>query len=142
MRAAARRLRVRPGRRGQWLLLWAVAWICWGYGVVAEPLSDQRAFRFLTQAAPLHCWAWVWIGSGVISAAFSFVRPPWDWPGFIVALLPPLAWAMSYFVAGAVGDYPRGLYAGLLWLALAAAVLNSSRTREHSVPHVERPVGT
>lgn len=135
MCAAARRLRARLGRRGQWLLLWSVAWICWGYGVVAAPLPDVRPFRLLLQFAPLHCWAWVWLGAGIITAAVSLARPPWDWPGFIVALVPPLTWSMSYFVAGALGDYPRGLWAGLLWLALAAAVLQSSRTREHSVPH-------
>lgn len=142
MRAAARRLRTRLGRRGQWLILWAVAWICWGYGVVAAPLPDPRPFRLLTTAAPLHCWAWVWIGAGIIVAGCSLLRPPLDWPGFIVALVPPLTWAMSYFVAGALGDYPRGLWAGLLWLALAAAVLQSSRTREHSVPHSRKTGGT
>ncbi|MGC5400221.1 hypothetical protein ACPXCP_31330 [Streptomyces sp. DT20] len=142
MRAAARRLRTRLGRRGQWLILWAVAWICWGYGVVAAPIPDPAPFRLLTTAAPLHDWAWVWIGAGIIVAGCSLLRPPWDWPGFIVALVPPLTWAMSYFVAGALGDYARGPWAGLLWLALAAAVMQSSRTREHSVPHSRKTGGT
>ncbi|WP_329307047.1 hypothetical protein OG322_26660 [Streptomyces sp. NBC_01260] len=48
-----------------------------------------------------------------------------------MALLPPLTWAMSYFVAGVLGDYPRGPWAGLLRLALAAAVFGGVRSSRH-----------
>ncbi|MFM9566106.1 hypothetical protein [Streptomyces turgidiscabies] len=142
MCAAALRLRALLGRRGTWLLLWGCGWICWGYGTVAEPQTDQRGLRLLIAIAPLHCWAWVWIGTGIITLAFSVLRTPRDWPGFIVALIPPLAWSVSYFAAGITGALDRGPWAGTLWLIIAGAVLKSSLTREHSVPHPRKTGAT
>lgn len=141
MSAAARFVRLRLGRRGQWLVIWGLGWIAYGYGTVAEPQTDRRGLALVTTWAPLHCWAWVWIGSGVLALVCAAVRPPWDWPGFYLATIPPLVWSISYFTSGATADLARGPYAGGLWLVIAAGVLNSSRTREHSVPHSRKPRG-
>lgn len=135
MRAAAQRIASRLGRRGHWLILWGVGWIAYGYGTVSEPQTDRRGLGLVTTLAPLHCWAWGWIGAGTLALAFAWLPAPWDWPGFILAVFPPLMWATSYFTAGATGGLPRGPYAGGLFLVIALAVVLSSLTREYSVPH-------
>lgn len=138
MCAAARRARALLGRRGPWLILWGLGWIAYGYGTVAEPVADRRGLRLVAAIAPLHCWAWVWVACGTVCLAHAVSCPPWDWPGFIIGMIPPLTWSVSYFTAGITGSYPRGPYAGGLWLVIAAAVLYSSTTREYSVPHARK----
>jgi hypothetical protein len=55
-----------PGRRGSFLVVMGLGMICWGVGMVVEPpLPD--GLHLLTRIAPLHCWAGVWVLSGLVT---------------------------------------------------------------------------
>lgn len=126
MRArAARWFSGRLGRRGPFLVFLGVGKVCWGVGVIVEPPRTE-GLQLLTQVAPLHCWAWVWILFGLAtfaSAWLHFARDTW---GFVAASVPPACWAFAYGWAGLADGYGRGLWifvwymtshCGVIWCA-------------------------
>ncbi|MFJ2000245.1 hypothetical protein [Streptomyces chartreusis] len=115
----------RLGRRGPFLVFMGVGKVCWGVGMVVEP-PPTRGLGLLTQFAPLHCWAWVWIFAGLVTFASAWLRFTQDRWGFVIASVPPTLWAFTYGWAWVVGDYARGMWVfvwymtshcGVIWCA-------------------------
>lgn len=138
MRAVVRRLQARLGRRGTILLILGVGKICFGVGVIAEPPSI-RGLDLLLRYAPLCAWAMVWIAAGVVVVVAAFLPVGADRGGFIVALIPPMIWAVAYGTAAAEGIYPRGWFVAGWFLTSHIGVISWAGTvPEHSVPHSEQ----
>jgi hypothetical protein len=98
---------------------------CFGVSLIVEP-PLTLGLRTLTQFAPLHCWAWVWILAGMATFTCAWLRFGQDGWGFVAASVPPALWAFAYGWAGVLGDYPRGLWiftwymtshCGVIWCA-------------------------
>jgi hypothetical protein len=114
-----------PGRRGSFLVFMGVGKVCWGVGLIVEPPAID-GLRLLTQFAPLHCWALVWIAAGSTAFASAWLRFGRDRWGFVAASVPPALWAFAYGWAGLVDGYARGLWifgwyitshCGVIWCA-------------------------
>jgi hypothetical protein len=137
--AAARRLTRALGRRGVALLILGAGKVCFGIGVFAAPQPDPRGLSLLTDYAPLHCWAWVWVLCGAITFASAFLRIGRDRWGFVAALLPPALWGVAYAVGAANGEYVRGWYV-FGWYATShvGLIVWAAAVPEHSVPHPRR----
>lgn len=132
---AVLRLRQHLGRRGAFLLILGVGKVCWGVGWIAAPVTDPDGLDLLTSVAPLHCWAWLWISSGVVMLGMAWLRVGRDWAGFAIALVPPTIWALAYVVAVITGDYPRGGYVAVWYLTShVGVILWASGVPEYSVP--------
>ncbi|AZM54177.1 hypothetical protein DMA15_17690 [Streptomyces sp. WAC 01529] len=136
MRAAARRLRARLGRRGIALVLLGLAKICYGLGFALQPDPNPVGLGLLTRWADLRCWSSVWIVCGAITFGFAWLRVGRDGLGFMAAVVPPIVWGGAYLWGAVLGDYPRGL-AIAAWYAIGhvGLILWASGVPEHSVPH-------
>ncbi|MFC5144305.1 hypothetical protein [Streptomyces aureoversilis] len=104
----ARRLRSLLGRRGTFLLIIGIGKMCWGAGFLLAPQPSPQGLALLTDVAPLHCWAWIWLLAGAVTAGCAFVQVGRDKAGFVTALIPPGLWAIAYATAVVNGDYARG----------------------------------
>lgn len=142
---AVRRLRQHLGRRGAFLLILGVGKVCWGAGFIIEPQPHPVGLDLLTDRAPLHCWAWLWIICGIVMLGMAWLRVGRDWLGFAVALVPPTVWALAYAVATIAGDYSRGGYVAIWYLTShVGVILWASGVPEYSVPptpHTRRGTG-
>lgn len=135
---AVRRVRKLAGRRGAFLVIVGVGQICWGAGMVVDPPS-ATGLRLLTSVAPLHCWAWVWVIAGVAAASSAILPVGRDGIGFAAALIPPAAWAITYAVAAVSGDFSRGGFVAVWYLASHVGVtLWAAALPEYSVPKMSR----
>lgn len=122
-------------RRAPALALLGVGQICWGVGYAAAPGAPTRGLEGLLALMPLHCWAVVWILSGVFTLACSRLPVGRDRWRFAGAAGLPLVWGASYGWEWISDGYGRGgvvlvwylcMYVGMaLWAA--------------SVPHFELP---
>ncbi len=132
---AARQCRRALGRRGTALLILGIGKIAYGIGFVLEPLPSTRGLEVLTRYAPVHCWGWVWVWCGAITAGSAFLQVGRDRWGFVAALVPPTLWGTSYGVSFLAGTYPRG-WATFAWYATShvALIVWASRVPE------ERPL--
>ncbi|MFI9235757.1 hypothetical protein [Streptomyces sp. NPDC053079] len=139
MRAAAWRLRKRLGRRGTFLLIIGVGKVCWGAGFILTPQPNPQGVSLLTDIAPLHCWAWLWVLAGLVTGGSAFVRVGRDGLGFVAALIPPALWATAYLVAAVSGEFSRGLWVALWYLTShVGAIMWASTVPEYSVPPAPR----
>lgn len=136
MRAVVARVLCRHlGRRGVPLLILGIGKICWGASFIVTP-SSGVGLGLLTRYAPLHCWAWVWILAGIVTATSAFVPIGRDGAGFAAAIIPPLLWALAYGVGAATGEYTRGLWICIWYMTShVGVILWASAVPEHSVPH-------
>ena len=124
MRAAARRLTRRLGRRGALLSMKGVIATLYGSGQLVEPVRDTRGLRLLLKLGPLEVWGWAWITAGVIALVCAWLPPRRDWPGFLAVWAITAPWSMSYLVAWwPLGEYPRGWVASLIFGAFGAVCL-------------------
>lgn len=141
MRAAARRLSARLGRRGRVLLILGIGKICWGAGFVTQPPPDDTGLELLTRLCALSHWGWLWIACGVICCASAGLRVGRDKWGFVAALVPPTVWATAYAVSFLAGVYyPRGIFL-FIWYATShvAFIVWASRVPEEApVPAARR----
>ncbi len=132
---AARWLRARLGRRGAFLLLIGIGKVCWGVGYIAAPQPPSQGLRILTDIAPMHCWAMVWVLAGLITAGAAFVKVGRDWAGYAAALVPPTLWATAYMVAAVSGGYTRGIFVAIWYLTShIGVILWASAVPEYEVP--------
>ncbi|WP_225825569.1 hypothetical protein [Streptomyces naphthomycinicus] len=115
----------RLGRRGPFLVFMGVGKVCWGISMIVEPPRTD-GLQLLTHAAPLHCWATVWILFGLATFASAWLRFTRDAWGFVAASVPPTLWAFAYGWAGLMDGYGRGLWifiwymtshCGVIWCA-------------------------
>ena len=140
MRRAAARLRLHLGRRGTILVILGAGKVCYGVGYIAVPPSSTRGLELLTGAAPLHCWAWVWIVAGTVTFGAAWLPVGRDVAGFLAALAPPALWAAAYLWSTVSGDYARGAWlAGWYLTSHIGVILWASTVPEYSVPPT-RPV--
>ncbi|MFJ8208082.1 hypothetical protein [Streptomyces sp. NPDC096033] len=136
---AARRLRKRLGRRGHFLVIIGGGKTSWGAGMIVDPPSTP-GLSILTSAAPLHCWAWLWIVAGAVTMASAFVQVGRDGIGFIAALVPPAVWALAYATAALDGEFSRGIFVAVWYLTSHVGVIMwAAATPEYSVPPPPRP---
>lgn len=112
----------RLGRRGPFLLFMGIGKICWGVGLIVEPPSTL-GLDLLTQYAPLHCWAWVWILAGMATFTSAWLKFSQDSLGFVAASIPPTLWAFAYGWAGLLGDYARGLWVFVWYISSHCGVI-------------------
>jgi hypothetical protein len=136
--AAVERMTRRWGRRGPFLLFLGAGEAFFGLGVIVTPPS-QAGLGLLTGIAPLHCWAWVWIIAGAITASSAFVRFGHDGRGFLAASVPPTLWAFAYGWAAATDSYPRGVWI-FLWYITAHCGVIWCASRVPPEPGAGRPV--
>lgn len=139
MRAAARRLKKRLGRRGTFLLIVGIGKTCWGASFLVDPPNPQ-GLQLLTDICSLRHWAWLWILAGLVTGGSAFLRVGRDLYGFVAALIPPTVWAIAYSVAFVSGDYSRGGFVAVWYLTShVGVILWAATVPEHSVPHAPRP---
>lgn len=109
IRAAARRLRKRLGRRGTILLLKGLMALLYGYGQLIQPLPDKRGLHLLLHWIPFHVWAIAWMCAGATALICAWLGQRRDWPGFMAVWLISVPWALAYLVSWwPLGDNPRG----------------------------------
>lgn len=139
MRAAARRLRQRLGRRGIFLLIIGTGKTCWGISFLVDPPADH-GLQLLTDVCSLRHWAWLWIIAGLVTGTSAFLRIGRDRYGFVAALIPPTVWAVAYTAAVVTGTYSRGAYVAVWYLTShVGVILWAATVPEYSVPHLPRP---
>lgn len=132
------RVRQRLGRRGVPLVLLGAGKIGWGIGFVAAPATDRRALAGVTAVMPLTAWACVWVGAGVIAIAAAFQPVGRDRWGYIVAVLPPGAWALGHFYAAVEFHYLRALFIGLWYLlSHTLLILWAASVAEYALPRMK-----
>lgn len=122
MRAAAQRMSRRWGRRGPFLLFLGAGEVFFGVGVIANPPSE-KGLGLITAAAPLHCWAWLWILAGVVTFCSAFVQFGRDGWGFLAASVPPALWAFAYGWGTVTDAYPRGAWIFLWYITSHCGVI-------------------
>lgn len=130
----SRRIGLRLGRRGAFLLAFGTAWAVYGCGLLSAgpTFAQSRGLTVLTRIAPIDVWSWLWIVAGLVALATAFVASPGgDTAGFVGAVLPPLAWAVAYLLAWLLGDYPRGWITAGPWAAIAVTAMIAAGTPEH-----------
>lgn len=136
---AARRLWLKLGRRGTFLLIIGVGKTCWGLSFLVDP-PDDRGLQLLTRHCDLRHWSWLWIICGIITAVSAFLKVGRDRTGFVAALLPPAVWATAYTSALISGEYSRGAYVAIWYLTShVGVILWAATVPEHSVPPSPRP---
>lgn len=130
--AATRR---RVGRRGVPLLLLGLGKVSWGIGFIAAPTSDRRGMSTLLWLLPLSGWAWVWVTAGVVAIGCAFLPEGRDRWGYVVAVMPPLAWALGYAWGALAEQYLRAVFIGLWYLLThALLILWAASVAEYSLP--------
>lgn len=140
MRAAARRLKKRLGRRGTFLLILGVGKTCYGLSLLLDPPASSPGLHLLTNLCSLRHWSWLWIIAGLVTGASAFLRVGRDLYGFVAALVPPTVWAIAYTAAVVSGQYSRGLWVAIWYLTShVGVILWAATVPEYSVPHTPRP---
>ncbi|MDT0441786.1 hypothetical protein [Streptomyces johnsoniae] len=133
--ATARRVRVRVGRRGTFLLVVGLGELVWGLQYLLDPMPNPRGLALLTDAAPLHAWAWLWIAAGAVAAVAACVRIGGDWTGFAALLTPPTVWTAAYVAGAFSGSYGQGLWVAVYYATTHVGVcLWASAMPEYAVP--------
>lgn len=142
MRAAARRLTRRLGRRGALLTLKGTIATLYGYGQLVEPVGDRRGLTLLLKMMPIQAWGAAWIAAGMIALACAWVPPRRDWPGFLAVWAVTAPWSMAFLVAWwPLGEYPRGWVAALIFGAFGAVCLVAIGWDEPPRTRQEAPSG-
>lgn len=139
MRAAARRLGQRLGRRGAALVLLGSGKMCFGTGYLLTPAPNPRGLDLLTRFADIRVWAGLWVVCGAVTFAAGWLRVGRDGAGFVAALLPPFVWGSAFLWGAFNGDYPRGL-AVFGWYATShiGMILWAASVPEFEMPHLAR----
>ncbi|MGW1998213.1 hypothetical protein [Embleya sp. NPDC001921] len=141
MRLAAARARQRLGRRGAFLAIYGAAQVFWGVGFIVLP-PTPAGLALLTDALPLHCWAWLWILGGAAAFASAWLRVGRDAVGYGAAMIPLGIWAFAYLWASMSGEYARGGWVAGWYLGHIGVVLWASSVPEYSVPPRRRDPGS
>ena len=140
MRAAARRLKKRLGRRGGFLLIFGVGKTSYGLSLLLDPPASSPGLQLLTNVCSLRHWSWLWIIAGLVTGASAFLRVGRDLYGFVAALVPPTVWAIAYTAAVVSGQFSRGAYVAIWYLTShCGVILWAATVPEYSVPHLPRP---
>jgi hypothetical protein len=124
MRAAARQLSRRLGRRGALLTMKGIIATLYGYGQIIQPLPDRRGLRLLLEVMPLHAWGGAWMAAGITALICAWLPPGRDWPGYLAVWAITAAWAMANLVSWwPLGENPRGWIGALVFGAFGAVCL-------------------
>ena len=124
MRAVARRLGRRLGRRGTILLLKGTIAVLYGYGQLTQPIPDRRGLRLLLALMPLGGWAAAWMAAGLVALVCAWLPARRDWPGYLAVWAITAPWSMGYLVAWwPLGEYERGWIPAAIFGAFGAVCL-------------------
>lgn len=114
------------GRRGAFLVLFAVVYALIGYSYLTLSPASVKAVRmslhWALNVAPLPVWGWVWIATAVIAAASGLFAPGRKAAGFVAGVVMPVLWGLANLAAWISRDVPRGWVSAAIYAALAAAV--------------------
>lgn len=113
------------GRRGAFLVLFAVAYACIGFSYAVAPSSPSRiaALQWLTTHVEVELLGLPWLIAAVLSARAAFLAPPHDRLGFVALFVAPSLWGVLYAVSWLVGDSVSGWVSAILYETIATAVL-------------------
>lgn len=123
MAGLLRRLDVLVGFRGSFLLVLAVvdALTAWSLANPPEEIPATSFMTFIRQLAPLQVWAGLWLGVGLVCAAYAFRAV--DWPAFLAAALLKLGWIALLLIAWQFADVERGWVSATQWVVAGVLVL-------------------
>ncbi|WP_406418463.1 hypothetical protein [Streptomyces sp. NBC_01614] len=138
-RRVARRLGRALGRRGAFLLSFGMVWGLIGYGQLVSPQPDQRGLKLLLNRVPLEVWGWLWIAAGLVAVVSAFLPQGSDRFGYAALYLMVTPWIVSYLVAWAQGNFPRGWVASALYGGLAIGIMVVAGWGEPPRPKREEP---
>lgn len=137
LRAAARRLRKRLGRRGRILLAFGGMQVLYGYGIASDPrYGVVRGVGVLTHMwglrVPMSVWGGVWMVCGTIAMAMAWeIRASRDTWGYAALTLPMLLWSGANFVAWATQEYPQAWTSVATWGAFVYIAMLINRWPEY-----------
>jgi uncharacterized membrane protein YeaQ/YmgE (transglycosylase-associated protein family) len=123
VRAVARRVGHRVGRRGAILALKGTMALLYGYSQLVEPMANTVSIRLLLLGLPQHGWAWLWMTAGLLALVSVPLRQGRDWLGFAALYLVAAAWATSGLASWWLYDNPRGWITALIWAAYGGVTM-------------------
>ncbi|MBO2461660.1 hypothetical protein [Actinomadura violacea] len=126
---AARRACLRVGRRGTFLLFLALLDWVYGASLCGHYARISPTYQFAAQVLPLHAWAAVWVGVGLVCGAFAPARN--DQLAFGAAIALKIVWGGLGLLGWLVEDIPRGYVSAVIWMAFAGVVLLIAGWREN-----------
>jgi hypothetical protein len=113
------------GRRGAFLLLFGLMFICIGYAL-SIPMPSASASQFLHDLLPWWARTALWAGSGVIAVIAGFVRrPKFTIAGYTFLSLPPAERLASYALSWIIidVDYRLAVLGSVVYGSLLIAIL-------------------
>jgi hypothetical protein len=113
------------GRRGWFLILFALAYLMVGVSYTCLPLPPARAhaLAWLLHWVPTNAIGDAWFAAAAVALVSAFLPLPRDRFGFVALFAVPAVMGVVYAISWAVGDAPGGLVTTLLTEMIATAVL-------------------
>lgn len=133
MRAAARRLGKRLGRRGRILLAFGVMQVLYGWSIATDPrYGVVRGVGVLTHMLPMRVWGAVWIVCGAVALAMAWeIRSSRDSWGYGAVTVPMSLWSGANFVAWTSNVYPQAWTSVCTWGAFVYIAMSVNRWPEY-----------
>lgn len=133
IRAAARRLRKRLGRRGRILLAFGGMQILYGWGIARDPrYGVVRGVGVLTHLLPMPVWGFLWMACGTVAVAMAWeIRSSRDTWGYAALTFPMLVWSGANLVAWATQEYPQAWTSVATWGAFVYIAMMINRWPEY-----------
>jgi hypothetical protein len=123
MRAAARRIVHRVGRRGAVLTFKGIMTLLYGYGLLVQPPVDTRGIQLLLDLMPLHAWAWCWVAAGLCAIVSAWRPTGRDWLGFPAIYFVAAPWALGSLASWGLYNNPRGWVSAAIWGAFCGVAI-------------------
>lgn len=118
------RTKLRIGRRGAFLTLFAAIYALIGYSFLVAPKTPaiRQNLHFALDIMSLQSWGVLWLTGAAVMLVSATARTGRDYLGFTFAMLLPATLAVLFLMGWLHGDLPRGWVSAALYAALAAAV--------------------
>lgn len=112
-------------KRGRFLALNAIMYLCIGYSYFTNASLASRSAAFGWLPLPTQYLGWVWIAAAVIAllSAVSYSPPRSDRLGFMVLTAVPMLWAFGYLFAWAAGYSEAGWVSAAIYGLIAGVAL-------------------
>jgi hypothetical protein len=117
-------IRWHAGRRGAFLAFLTVLDFAFGYSIFALP---RAAFVNIDTVLPVHIWAWIWIGAGVVCGSGIFMKN--DRIQYTLSSVFKTAWGLLYAYLWWQG-VPNAWPSVVVWLSFAMTVVLIASWRE------------
>ncbi|MFL6109949.1 MAG: hypothetical protein ACJ786_01130 [Catenulispora sp.] len=139
MRADARALMHRIGRRGAILLILAVIDVSYGLSLIGPPREtlSMAVMRWREHYAPLWAWGIGWLVIAAILIVSAFLRN--DRFGYAAAIGWKIAWSLTTLASWIVGGVDRGWVSSIIWAVVAGMIVVIGGWPEpHRIARAER----